>query len=385
MTLKVAVLAAGDPLDVRTWSGIPYYMTRTLMSRFPDLVVIRDPQPSWRSLARRAIRRATGGRIELAWVKALARQDARRIATRLKGERVEVAVCIGTAPLSAYLSEHIPCIHVSDATYPLMSRYYREFSNLAPFLKRNAEELDGAAVRGSRACLYPTAWAAQSAIKDYDAEPSRVYVIPWGCNIDAADVPPWRVRPRDDKCRLVFIGLDWKRKGGDIVIDTLAQLLDFGCPTTLDIVGKTPDLSDRLAGLRQSGACEVVEHGFINKSVKEEMALFDSIMKRASFLFLPTRQDCYGLVFVEASAYGVPVIATDTGGVSGAVREGVNGYLLPPSAEAHQYAQLIWDTWSDESHYARLRLSSRRLFEDALNWQSWLASASKVIEGIGSC
>jgi glycosyltransferase involved in cell wall biosynthesis len=380
--MKLAVLAGGDPLDVRTWSGTPYYMTRALTSRFPDLLTIRDPWPSWHSPARRAIRRATGGRVELSWIKTLARQSADRLAVRLKGERVDVAFCIAASPISAYLSTHVPCIHVSDATAVLMSRYYREFSDLTHSLAGNAEELDGASVRGSRACLYSTEWAAQSAIKDYGATPSRVHVIPWGCNIDAADIPPRRDQPRGDQCRLVFIGLDWRRKGGDIVIDAYEQLLNSGCRATLDIVGASPDLRDRLAGLRQSGACEVVEHGFVNKGVKEQMALFDSIMKRASFLFVPTRQDCSPMVFAEASAYGVPVIATNTGGVPGVVHEGVNGYLLPPSAKPHQYAELISNIWSDRRRYAELRLSSRRLFEDVLNWQSWLASASKVIEEI---
>jgi hypothetical protein len=36
--VKVAVVAAGDPLDVRTWSGTPYYMTQALKTRFPDLL-----------------------------------------------------------------------------------------------------------------------------------------------------------------------------------------------------------------------------------------------------------------------------------------------------------------------------------------------------------
>jgi glycosyltransferase involved in cell wall biosynthesis len=90
------------------------------------------------------------------------------------------------------------------------------------------------------------------------------------------------------------------------------------------------------------------------------------------------------MVFAEANAYGVPVISTDTGGVSGVVREGVNGYLLPRGAQSGQFAQLIWNIWSDEGRYMELRLSSRKQFEDILNWQSWLANASNVIEEIAA-
>jgi glycosyltransferase involved in cell wall biosynthesis len=376
--VKVAVLAAGDPLDVRTWSGTPYYMTQALKTRFPDLLVIRDAWPLWFSLTRRAICRVTGGRVDISWFRSFFRLNADRLAVRLKRQGVDVAVCIGTAPLSAYLSKHVPCIHVSDATFVLRSRFYREFSNLTGFCARNAAKLDEDSIRGSAACLYPTEWAAQSAINDIGAAPGRVYVIPWGCNVAASDLPPWRNQSRDEKCHLVFIGLDWERKGGHIVLDALKQLLRSGFPATLDIIGKMPDLS----GLDLP--CEVVQHGFINKGTKDGMALFDSIMKRASFLFVPTRQDCSSMVFAEANAYGVPAISTDTGGVSGVVREGINGHLLPPSAQSDQYAQLIRRIWSDEGRYLELRLSSRERFEDTLNWQSWLTSASNVIEDIAA-
>lgn len=377
--VKVAVVSAGDPLDVRTWSGTPYYMTQALTSRFPDLLVIRDALPRWFSLPRRAISRLTGGRVDISWSKTFAKRKAAQIAARLKREKVDVAVCIGAAPISAYLSKHIPCIHVSDTTYALMSQYYREFSNLVSPLARNAAKLDQASIQGSAVCLYPSSWAAQSAINDCGAAPSRVKVIPWGCNVAAANLPAWRDQPRDETCRLVFIGLDWERKGGDIVIETLKQLRRSGVSVTLDIIGNAPDLSSL-----DLGTCEVVHHGFVNKGTKQGMALFDSIMKRASFLFVPTRQECLGMVFAEANAYGVPAISTDTGGVSGMVREGINGHLLPTDAGSNQYARLIRDIWSDDLRYPELRLSSREQFEDTLNWQSWVIGAANVIVDVAA-
>jgi Glycosyltransferase len=80
---------------------------------------------------------------------------------------------------------------------------------------------------------------------------------------------------------------------------------------------------------------------FIDKNNKEEMELLDSIYRKAHFLILPTEFDAYGIVFCEASAYGVPSIAPNVGGVSQPIKEGKNGYLMSPSASAEDYAKLI--------------------------------------------
>jgi glycosyltransferase involved in cell wall biosynthesis len=102
-------------------------------------------------------------------------------------------------------------------------------------------------------------------------------------------------------------------------------------------------------------------------------------MAEASFLFVPTRQDCSPMVFAEANSYGVPVISTRTGGVPDVVHEGENGHLLPPSAGAEEYAHLIWAIWSDRERYNCLRKSSWRRFNETLNWDSWLKGLLPIL------
>ena len=70
-----------------------------------------------------------------------------------------------------------------------MIDYYAQFSRLPKLLAENAWRLDSTSVLRSRACLFPTKWAACSAIRDYGADPSRVHAIPWGANIHAQEAP----------------------------------------------------------------------------------------------------------------------------------------------------------------------------------------------------
>jgi glycosyltransferase involved in cell wall biosynthesis len=76
-------------------------------------------------------------------------------------------------------------------------------------------------------------------------------------------------------------------------------------------------------------------------------------------------------VFCEASACGLPSIARRTGGIAGALVDGVNGRLLPSDAGAADYADVIRSLWADHSAYGALQQSARRLFETTHNWKHW--------------
>ena len=372
--MRLAVLAAADPLKVSTWSGTPYYMTKALRSKFSDLFTVSTPRPEWLQYVRRVICKVTAGKIDVFWSPSLAAWNASQLARRLEIEQVDAALCIGNASISAYIAQRLPTIHVSDATVPLMREYYSEFSRLPEFLAASALRLDSESVCHSRACLYSTEWAANSAIRDYGADPRRIHVIPWGANIDVIEHFDHEAAINRDICNLVFIGIDWQRKGGAIAVATAMRLLEIGYPVRLHIIGAMPALGTKM----KTNA--IVMHGFISKGTREGRDRFNSIMKQAAFLFVPTRQDCSPMVFPEANSYGVPVITTRTGGVPGVVLDGVNGHMLPIDATPEEYANLIGTIWSDPELYGRLRASSRRHFSNTLNWDSWVARAAAIIE-----
>jgi len=346
-------------------------MTKTLQKKFPDLIPIRVSRPSWFKFARRAASKVTSGRIDLGWSQSLARRHAREIARQLKAERAGTVISIANSSISAYLGEIIPMIHVSDATVPLMSNYYGEFARLRKSVADSAWQLDIQSVLNARECLYSTEWASQSAIRDYKADRSRVHTISWGANIEHR--PALQPDPPEDLCHLVFIGVDWERKGGQIAVDTVNLMASRGHRVMLHIIGASPTIP-------KSDAITV--HGFIDKRTEEGRAKFDTIMRQAALLFVPTRQDCSPMIFPEANAYGIPVITTSTGGVPYVVEEGVNGFLLPPEAPPEAYSNIIWSIWSDQERYKRLRRSSQARFEQRLNWDSWLESAAPIIQSV---
>lgn len=141
--------------------------------------------------------------------------------------------------------------------------------------------------------------------------------------------------------------------------ETLRLLRARGVEAELDVIGVTPP---------EGAGAHVTAHGFLDRSRPAEMAQFERVLRRAHFLFQPSFES-YGFAFCEASAYGLPSLCLRIGGVP--VREGVNGHALPLGSGAHDFADRIEAYLGAPQDYALLRQSTRREYEERLNWDAW--------------
>jgi glycosyltransferase involved in cell wall biosynthesis len=115
--------------------------------------------------------------------------------------------------------------------------------------------------------------------------------------------------------------------------------------------------------------------GFVSKASDAER--LHACYGATHFLLLPTRAECLGVVFSEASAFGVPSIATDVGGVATAVHDGVNGSVLPLEAEAADYADAV------EAALGDYEVRALRAFDDhrtRLAWNVGGATVRRILE-----
>ena len=118
---------------------------------------------------------------------------------------------------------------------------------------------------------------------------------------------------------------------------------------------------------------------FLDKNDPAQNQEFEQLYLSSHFLLLPTRNECFGIVFCEANAFGLPVIATATGGTPETIKDGENGYLLPLKARGDAYASIIADLFHDEQRYSAMVQSSRAAFENRLNWDAWGISVATYI------
>jgi glycosyltransferase involved in cell wall biosynthesis len=176
-------------------------------------------------------------------------------------------------------------------------------------------------------------------------------------------------KPADWK--LLFVGVYWENKGGEIAYNCFRELTEKGYPVELTVLGCIPP--------EQFSHQKMKVVPFIDKNSDEGQKKLFEIFLQHQVLILPTRFDCTPIVINEASAFGIPSIVTKTGGVEGHLKNGVNGFLVDYNDKGKGYAEQIEKLIKDPEQYIALRKSSRRLYEDKLNWDSWAEEFKKII------
>jgi glycosyltransferase involved in cell wall biosynthesis len=374
--LKIAYVTASDARDRRAWSGTHHSICEALDRHCGEVSYI-GPLTSrvsdWLHLADRVSRRLSGRRYNVAHSLVLSARYARLIESRLRQQPYDVIFAAVASTEIARLRTRIPIVYLSDGTFALLHDYYPWLTNLSPLSVWEGHRIERAAIAKARVLLYSTEWAGRSAIQDYGAATERIHVIPYGANLTE---PPTREEVGSRKVgaviRLLFLGADWERKGGPIAVETLRALQKRNVRVELTVCGCTPPDASRIEGVR------VIP--FLDKRDEANSRQFRQLLLDSDLLLVPTRADCSPIVFCEASAYGLPVVSTDTGGVSGVVREGQNGLLLPLSAGGDEYAERIQALLRAEGRYEALARASRAAFEETLNWDAWGRQAARVLD-----
>lgn len=159
-------------------------------------------------------------------------------------------------------------------------------------------------------------WAAEGLVRR-GVDPAQIRVLPPGVDLDAWKSAPPSRRDHRGPLRLLFVGGNFERKGGDLLIDVMRDHLGDRC--TLDVV--THDDVPPTAGVRVHRAAP---------NSPELKRLFEA----ADVFVMPTRADCFGIACVEAMAAGLPVVMGDVGGARDIVDEGRTGWLIPARHDA---------------------------------------------------
>lgn len=301
---------------------------------------------------------------------------AREFSAKTKGKNVDLVFSPGSEVVSQ-LQTRKPITFCADATFANLVDYYGEFSNVTKEYRQQGHRQEESSLARAQLAIYPSEWAARSAIEYYDAEPAKVAIIPFGANLGRQNVRSqvWRwIEDRSQNClKLLFVGRDWRRKGGDIVVATAMRLIQAGHNVELDVVGcKIPRAYRHLSWIRQ--------HGLLSSNNPVHVKQLTQLFANTHFVFVPSRAEAYGLTFAEGNAFGLPVVSTATGGIPTIVRNGWNGLLFPPSATASEYAEAIAASFSKPEYYRQLCRQAFDEFEQRLNWRTFCRKYLELAE-----
>lgn len=160
-------------------------------------------------------------------------------------------------------------------------------------------------------------WAAFSLERDYGIAPEKITVIPPGVDC-AAWQPASRAGPFRAPLRLLFVGGDFARKGGHLLLEMFRASSGAVANCTLDIVTRVP--------IREADGLPNVR---VHTGIKPNSPALKALFAEADVFVLPTLADTLGIVFMEAMACGLPVIATNMAGIPELVEDGKTGILIP--------------------------------------------------------
>ena len=375
--VRIGFVSATAPDDVHAQSGIPWFM-RSALERYCGAVDHLGPLQPWIAhplrFASRVSRRLPRHRFVDTNSEWLSRAYGRILSARIESSDVDWLFAPYASAEIAYVETAKPILYYSDTTFRAVCDYYPSFSGLSARARRDGDEVERRAIERATIACFASDWAAASAIQDYGAPPNKVAVVPMSANL--LDPPPMdslRFDRHDDVVRLLFVGVDWERKGGPIACDALATLRRMGIKATLTVVGCLPPAEFRTAGVSVAG--------FLSKRDPSQRSGLESLFRNADFLVVPTTAECYGCVFVEAAAFALPSVAPNTGGVGSALADGASGLLLPASSAGEDYALAIADVVSDPTRFRALRVSARSAFDTRLSWEVWSRRINQLTAG----
>lgn len=369
---KILFLSSKNPFSKKDWSGIPYFMMLALKEKYD---VHYTAIPRFRIIQllgyyfSRLFELITGSKytfdygIFMAWCYGCA-------GTRLLHGKAGYRFVFVPAGLMgiAFLKTPLPIVSVGDCSTLQLFGYYPALKNVSVLSKREVKYVEAMALKKITHAIFSSLWAADFVAARYNL--TNGSVIPFGANLETEERAKYRAL--DSKtCRLLFVGVDWERKGGGTVLAICKELQREGVQISLSILGTAPpsyvELSEGI----------VIQIKNVNKDSAGGEAEYISILKQSDFFVLPTLADCTPVVIAEAFWAGVPVLTTNTGGVSSMVNHGINGFLFEPG-DVTGYAKTIMELRASPKQYAVISQNCVQFSKNVFNWHHWVEELDRI-------
>lgn len=212
---------------------------------------------------------------------------------------------------------YVLCTDITPLQYDRMGEHYGHKADGKGLISRYKHHKNVKLLQGAASILPWSNWVRNSLIDEYGVEAERIEVVPPG-----VDTKVWCPDPNkksDGVLRILFVGGDLYRKGGQLLLDAF-EALPAGS-AELHLVTRTPYVP------QQEGI--TVYHNMTPNS-PDLIALYQS----CHVFVLPTKAEAFGIAAVEASATGLPVIGTRIGGLTDIVVDNETGFLIEPDDKA---------------------------------------------------
>jgi glycosyltransferase involved in cell wall biosynthesis len=206
---------------------------------------------------------------------------------------------------------------------------------------------EAALLRGAEAVFVMGPSTKRVLIERYGLPENRVEVVGAGPNLELSSAS----QKRDGK-RLLFVGLDWERKGGPVLLEAFERIRAADSEVVLTVAGGGP--SESLPpGVRHVG--------------KVRPAELERLYDTSDVFVLPTRMEAFGIVLVEALIKGLPCVHSTVGNQRWIVEDA--GISVPPD-DPLALADALLDVIGNYSDFHARALARGGTLRQTMSWQT---------------
>ena len=207
-------------------------------------------------------------------------------------------------------------------------------------------------------------------------DPARVKTIYNGLNLTAW-IPAAKHPARPDEIRIATVGNIRRVKGHDVLIKAAAEIIQQ-CPNaTFSIAGEVME-----AGYFAELQALVSGFGLTNRfHFAGNVTDLHEYLSASDIFVLPSRSEGFSNAIIEAMAASLPVVATDVGGNAEAIKDGINGFIVPADNPT-QLAGAILRLASDLPHAASMGAEGRRLAQENFTTETMMQRTTSVYKDL---
>ena len=211
-----------------------------------------------------------------------------------------------------------PCVISTDITpiqYDLIGSAYGHQADRLPLMRLVKGQINRMVFQRAAHVVAWSNWVRQSLLNDYGLAEDRVSLVPPGVDLELWSPAAPRIdRPRPDAVQILFVGGDFKRKGGPVLLEAF-QHIPAG-QAELHLVTREPIAPT--AGVH------------VHHNLQPNSPSLRELYRKSNLFVLPSLAEAFGLAAVEALACGLPCIVSKTGGLAEIIRHGKTGLVVRP-------------------------------------------------------
>ena len=364
--LQIVGVSLEAPFDPRSWSGSSKFFFDALRStgalrdavhvRLPAVLdrlyqarAVSYPRSRWRARFNASVPRFTAltrmayGRVERFAPYSAIMQIGARIRPNPKVDR-------------PYFGYH-------DGNAALRYRFFDD-GLLTPAQMRSHVAWEASVYARMQSIFVMSSWLASSFMSDFGIPASRLHVV--GAGINFEELPP--LLEKDfDRPHFLFVGREFERKGGPILLQAFAEVRRLVPHARLTIVGPPKPAVHGHPGVEFAG--------LLSKSVPAELARLQGLFEAATTLVLPSIYEPFGISLLEGMTYGMPCVATDRCAMPEIVQDGQTG-LIAAAESAPALAKAMLELASQPGMAREFGRAGRRRVEIQFTWN---VVADKVV------